>query len=112
MSAYRGYEPGPSDPGILHACLVMPGMAWPAGDEVSLVLGAAGEAVRPRWRALLFEADGTVLLRDEAGVVLPYTRLAGDILPISAVAIVRAAEHGIAGQPTATSADLVLYGLR
>lgn len=110
--SYRGYEPGPSDPGVLHQALLHPGIAWPDGDEISLQQGAEGDVVRPRWRALLFETGGTVLLRDEAGVVLPYTRGAGAVLAVSPVSIVKAHAHGVVGQPVETTASLVLYGVR
>jgi len=109
---YRGYEPGPSDPGVLHQVLIQPGMSWPTSGEVSLELGVEGDAVRRRWRALFFETAGTVLLKDEAGLVLPYSRSAGAVLAFSPVAIVRTHAHGISGLPTETSASLVLYGVR
>lgn len=109
MGADRGYNPSPSDPGVAHA-LLLPVAVWPAGDKISLVR-ANGPAVQPRWRYLIFETAGTVLLEDEAGVVLPYTRPAGAILPISAVAIVKSVGGAAwAGAPTATSADVVIYG--
>lgn len=110
--SWRGYEPGPSDPGILHTVLLKPDLIWPAGDRIPLITGTAGQAVRPRWRYLTFQTAGTVLLEDEAGTVLPYTRDAGAILPLSAAAIVKTAAHGISGQPTETTSTLVLYGAR
>ncbi|MEP9350557.1 hypothetical protein [Xanthobacter sp. KR7-225] len=108
--SWRGHEPGPSDPGILHAVLLQPDLVWPAGDRIPLTLGVPGDALRPRWRYLMFQTGGTVLLEDEAGTVLPYTRDAGAVLPLCATAIVKAAAHGISGQPTETTSTLVLYG--
>lgn len=109
---YRGHEPGPSDPGILHQVLLKPGLVWPGGDRISLELGGPKDVVRPRWRYLLFETSGTALLEDESGLVLPYTRDAGAILPFCPVAIVKASAHGIFGQPVETTSTLVLYGAR
>jgi hypothetical protein len=42
-------------------------------------------ALRPR--ALVFQTDGTAVLRDEAGTELTYSRYAGDVLPIRAVRV-------------------------
>lgn len=103
----RGYARRPSDPGVAHK-LVLPVTAWPAGDRIPLVR-VDGVAVRERWAYLVFESAGTVLLEDEAGVVLPYTRAAGSILPLSAVAIVKSAAAAYAGAATDTSSTLVLY---
>lgn len=108
MANDRGYARRPSDPGVAHK-LVLPVTAWPAGDRISLIR-PGGPKAQPRWAYLVFESAGTVLLEDEAGVVLPYTRAAGSVLPLSAVAIVRSAPAAWAGAPTETSATLVLYG--
>jgi len=42
-------------------------------------------AVRPR--ALVFQSDGSAVIRDEAGADVSYARYAGDILPIRAVRV-------------------------
>jgi len=110
MVDYRGFAVGPGDPGVEHRALVTPGMVWPAGGRISLREGT-GALVRS-WRFLMFEVGGTILIEDEQGVVLPYTRLSGDVLPICGTAIVQTAAHGIAGQPTITSATALVYGLR
>lgn len=107
MANDRGYARRPSDPGVVHKVL-LPVATWPAGDRIPLVR-IDGAAVRERWAYLVFESAGTVLLEDEAGVVLPYTRAAGAILPLSAVAIVKTAAAAYTGAPTETSATLVLY---
>ncbi|MDR6952693.1 hypothetical protein J2X65_002052 [Ancylobacter sp. 3268] len=106
--AKRTYSLGPSDPGVVHQQL-LPVVAWPAGDKVSLVRKASG-GYEQRWRYLVFETAGTVLIEDEAGKILPYTREAGAVLPFSGRAIVKSYAHGIAGQPTDTTPALVLYG--
>ncbi|HEY9215903.1 MAG TPA: hypothetical protein VIQ29_23975 [Ancylobacter sp.] len=106
--ADRGYTRAPSDPGTVHTKL-LPVAAWPAGDRILLVR-STGPAVAPRWAYLMFETAGTVLIEDEGGVVLPYTRAAGAVLPFSGVAIVKTAAAAYAGAPTETSATVVLYG--
>jgi len=108
--AYRGFEPGPGDPGVEHRALVIPGMVWPGDGRITLREGSL-PLVRS-WRFLMFEVGGTILIEDEQGVVLPYTRFAGDVLPLCGTAIVQAAAHGIPGQPTATSTNVLVYGLR
>lgn len=104
----RSYNRAPSDPGVCHQ-LLLPVAVWPAGDVIPLTRGS-GPAVQQRWAYLVFETAGTVLIEDEAGVVLPYTREAGAILPFSGVAIRKAAPAAWTGAPIATSAGLVLYG--
>jgi len=104
--ADRGYDPSPGDPGVKHVKLLP---AVFSNGRISLVRQAGG-AVEARWRYLTFETAGTVLIEDEAGIILPYTRPAGAVLPFSGVAIRDVFAHGIAGQPTATTSDLVLYG--
>lgn len=106
--ATRRYARTASDPAVLHARL-LPTAAWPADNRISLIVDPA-EKVARRWAYLVYETAGTVLLEDEVGVVLPYTRPAGAVLPISAVAIVKTAGAAYAGAPTLTTADLVLYG--
>lgn len=108
MANDRGYARRPSDPGVAHK-LVLPVATWPAGDRISL-FRPGGPKMQLRWAYLVFETAGTVLLEDESGVVLPYTRAAGSVLPFSAVAIVRSAPAAWIGAPTETSTTLVLYG--
>lgn len=108
--ADRGYFRGPSDPSVRHKLIYGPGTAWPVGDRIDLRIEVGG-AIERRWSFLSFEAAGTVLIEDEAGTVLPYTRPAGTWLPVSGVAIVKtAAAAAWTGAPTATSADIVIYG--
>lgn len=110
--ADRGYFRGASDPSVRHKLLYGPGMVWPAGDRIDLRVDPAGEGVvQRRWSYLSFETAGTVLIEDEAGTVLPYTRPAGTWLPVSGVAIVKtAAAAAWTGAPTETSADVVIFG--
>ena len=107
---WRGYQVGASDPAVRHAVLLAPGMEWPADGRIDLGIGPNGP-VRPRWRCLSFETAGTVLIEDEGGVVIPYTRPAGQILPLSGVALLRTIATAIGGI-SATSAGLLLIGLR
>lgn len=58
---------GRSDPGMRHRQIVP----------------ADGQPCDPRPRVIYFATAGTVMIRDETGVILPYTREAGEGLPFS-----------------------------
>ncbi|HQS09499.1 MAG: hypothetical protein B7Y12_02035 [Rhizobiales bacterium 24-66-13] len=107
----RSWDPGASGPGISHQLLLYPGFTFNAG-RLSLEYGTGPVKYLPRF--LSFESSGTVLLEDADGVVLPYTRYAGSILPISAVAIRETTSYAapVTGLPTATTPGLILIGVR
>ncbi|MFG1466229.1 hypothetical protein V5F77_25560 [Xanthobacter sp. DSM 24535] len=107
---YRGWEVRASDPAVRHVVLVYPGMVWPESGRIDLGIGAQGP-IRDRWRFLSFETAGTVLIEDESGIALPYTRPAGALLPLCGVALWATIVSPINGI-SATSAGLLLYGLQ
>ncbi|MFG1466072.1 hypothetical protein V5F77_24705 [Xanthobacter sp. DSM 24535] len=107
---YRGWDVRASDPAVRHAVLVYPGMNWPSSGRIDLGIGPEG-AVRERWRFLSFETAGTVLIEDESGIAIPYTRPAGVYLPLSGVALWATIATPINGI-SATSASLLLYGMK
>lgn len=107
----RGYSRAPADPAVRHKLLLGPGLAWPADGRIDLRIDPAlAGVVQRRWSYLSFEAAGTILVEDEVGTVLPYTRAAGTWLPVSGVAIVQAAAAAWTGAPTATTDNIVIYG--
>ncbi len=61
-----------------------PGLESPAVYHFAVVPGASDFAIIPR--AFWVQADGTVTLKDAAGVSVVYNVVAGDILPLRAVA--------------------------
>ena len=67
VDPFRFHTVGRSDPGMQH---------WP-------IVPSNGQACDPRPRAIYFLTSGTVMIRDDRGTVLPYSREAGEGLPFS-----------------------------
>lgn len=58
----------------------------PATRHFALTADADAD-INPRPRGVYCQADGTITIRDEAGVSLPYTMTVGGVLPFRGVRI-------------------------
>lgn len=62
------------------------GLSGPATRHFAVTPSDSADLViRPR--ALVFQSDGSAVIRDEAGTDVTYARYAGDTLPIRAVRV-------------------------
>ena len=63
------------------------GLEAPAMRHTELVANAAADIpLRPR--AIYCQAPGTITLRDEDGADLPYSMIAGQVLPLRALRVI------------------------